>query len=429
MARSTYLKSELAAKLNRVSKVDFVFSYLILFYLSILIPIYGLVQIQPAIVISMVFFVLVVSTRNKQFLKHSSIKILIGFFVWSVFSSLFAENLDAAVKTEGKLLVVIMFTSILSYIATKSVQHVFLVYKGYIAVLIFLFALSFATDDISPFSGTENNSIRNKSSDEWLMDPNTFGYYIFFALSFAFMLYTVYKPTLTSKVKLILLILFSFTLIVYTASRGGYIVFLVVVVLNAIAYFFQSSLKNFRVLLLYFILVVVAGQVLSSSYSALIKDSYLEQRFEEDKENEESPRKLHILEATKVGITHPFLGVGGGNYAHVPRNFEQGSFSHCSFTEAFANYGLLGLIFLLILYVDFGKRIILLYNDKFLKDKRPVIIIAIFFISYIIYNFFYVTYLTPEFMGAYTAAYIHLIHLQNKSKSVLFEIKNQLIEQ
>ena len=142
----------------------------------------------------------------------------------------------------------------------------------------------------------------------------------------------------------------------------------------------------------------------------MVKGTFLEERFLVAKENETS-RETHVQQALIVGLDNPIIGVGGGNYMYVQHELDVSGFSHNSYTEAFANFGLPGLLILLSVYLEFIVKLINALRSNFIPDKRIVYYLFSFLIAFMIYNIFYVTYLTIEFMGAFIIARAHLDHM------------------
>ena len=122
----------------------------------------------------------------------------------------------------------------------------------------------------------------------------------------------------------------------------------------------------------------------------ILFDSLLFKRYESI---EEDSRFFLIKKALEVGINNPILGVGCGNFMSYAR---LSVFSHCSYTELFANSGIIAALVYIIwiiktFYIQF-KRFRMTKNVIFLYLS---IIIALWFFS----NFFYVYYMNVWLMG------------------------------
>ena len=146
-----------------------------------------------------------------------------------------------------------------------------------------------------------------------------------------------------------------------------------------------------------------------------LKDSYLLKRFN-DLEERETPRQFHARKAIEIGSDNPLIGVGAGNYAIVPKAIEQGSFSHNTFTEVFANFGLVGVFMYLIML--FALAIKIRKNLKTNNNRIRVINyqILLFFLVFVIYNTLYVVYLSNIFMHFLFVIYAHLLLIEREVK-------------
>jgi hypothetical protein len=392
--------------------IDVLVIVLLYLYLFFILPIYRINLFQPSILISILFVLTFVKNKSLDISKNETIKFFLIFFLWTSFCSILATNSDAAIKTQGKLLVVFFLMYIVYDFAKKSINHVFVVYIIYIALIPLLTYGVIKDEGFGALLNARQSSLRNKEFNEWEYDPNTLGYFVFFGTNFAFIIFSFVKKNLTNKIVLGLLIVLSFFLVLYSASRGAFVIFTALVLLSVSVIALGKKLDQKGYLVVYFIFAAIIASASVGLIQSLIQDSALEQRLEQD--NEETTRRLHITEAFNVGLSNPIMGVGGGNYAYVPRSFEQGSFSHCSYTEAFANYGIFGLALLIFLYFKYFQLLRKCFKNKAIQEKEVLYYLGIFLVCFIVYNVFYVTYLTVEFMGAYIAAYVHLVHLNRK---------------
>ena len=392
--------------------IDVLVLVLLHLYLFFFLPIFRTLVVQPSILISVVFVFSIVKEKGFSFFKNETIKFFFIFFLWTCFCSVLAANSDAAIKTQGKMLVVFFLMYIVYDFAKKSINHVFIIYIIYIALIPLLTYGVIKDDGIGALVNARQISLRSKADEEWVLDPNSLGYFVFFGINFAFIIFTFVKKTLTNKIVLGLLIVLSFFLVLYSASRGAFVIFTALVLLSVGVIALGKKLDQKGYLVVYFIFVAIIASASIGLIQSLIQDSALEQRLQQD--NEESTRSSHITEAFNVGLDNPILGVGGGNYAYVPRSFEQGSFSHCSYTESFANYGIFGLALLIFLYFKYFQLLRKCFKNKAIQEKEVLYYLGIFLVCFVVYNWFYVTYLTIEFMGAYIAAYVHLVHLNRK---------------
>ena len=386
-------------------------------YLFFFLPIFRINVVQPSTLISILFVLSIVKEKGLNFFRNETIKIFFIFFLWTSFSSVLATNSDAAIKTQGKLLVVFFLMYIVYDFTKKSINHVFIVYIIYIALIPLLTYGVIKDDGFGALLNAKQTSLRSKDDSEWALDPNSLGYFVFFGINFAFIIFTFIKKNLVNKIVLGLLIVLSFFLVLYSASRGAFVIFTALVLLSIGVIALGKKLDQKGYLIVYVLFVAIIASASIGLIQGLIQDSALEQRLQQD--NEESTRSLHITEAFNVGLSNPIMGVGGGNYAHVPRSFEQGSFSHCSYSESFANYGIFGLALLIFLYYNYFQLLRKCFKNQAIQEKEVLYYLGIFLVCFVVYNWFYVTYLTIEFMGAYIPAYVHLVHLNRKENQAI----------
>lgn len=389
------------------------FLFLLMVYFSLIFgPYFGISQVATNFIVPFSFLYFVYKFPQKNIFRNKSIFLFTIFFIWTLFSSLFSIDYNQAFITEKKLSIVFIYTIIIYLYASISVRNSLLAYKTLINVLILFMILNFYS--LSSLSSADIGQVRldrldNSGLDnELLGDTNNFGYFLFLGLSSAFLLYNVFYTSIFNKIKLVFLIIASFVIIQLTASRGSYVIFVLVVFSNFLIPVINLKISRYNKFFLFLIIILIIPLIVSLQ-SILIKGSILETRFEYAKQ-EQSTREMHANEAIKVGLNHPLLGVGGGNYAITPRSFERGSFSHNSYTEAFANYGLPGLVLLCTLYFEFLLKIISGLRKKQFKNKHILYYLLCFIIAFVVYNIFYVTYLTFEFMGLFILARTFLDH-------------------
>ena len=138
-----------------------------------------------------------------------------------------------------------------------------------------------------------------------------------------------------------------------------------------------------------------------------LQNSYLLKRFDQ-MEEVENPREFLASNAIEVGLRNPIIGVGAGNYALIPKRIEQGSFSHNTFTEIFANFGSIGLFLFggFFLTVLFKLRRLLRFKNE--NTKIVLYQILLFLILFLVYSTLYVVYLSNVFMHLLFVIYAHL---------------------
>lgn len=221
------------------------------------------------------------------------------------------------------------------------------------------------------------------------IDANSFGYYGFFAIVSSFF---IWKESM-SRTKILPIIRVSFFILfiicvalsLFTcfvaASRAGIIMSIVITVMFfSIKYFYPISKRTVFFVIIFSVFAIVLFPVLSKVYEG----SILNRRFEIESLRDETRYGLFVR-AVEVGIQNPILGVGPGNfYLHTGyRNF-----SHSTYSELFANNGILALsLFLMMLHYSF-KRTFFLASIGSTQSKDAFYFFC-FFLVYSFYNMFY----------------------------------------
>lgn len=330
--------------------------------------------------------------RIRKLTLNRSFIFFILFFIWSIFSSFFAKDLAQVIFTESRFFITALQCFILFLFVNKSkdklifaLRLVSLCSLLYTALLFYYGSIFLFSGDIFRLDPEENELLSN----ELLSDTNNFGYFCYSGLSALALLYFLTRSSWHIFLFLVFSLL-SFQVIQFTASRGSFVILILLV--SSVLFVYLLVLSN-KYLKMVYLMAFVFGSVFFYSYlNNAMSDSILGKRFTQVG-NEETTRQLHAKEAFKIGLNNPILGVGGGNYAVQPRDFERGSFSHNTYTECFANYGFPGSVCLLIFYLEFFSSISLkLINSRLYLF--PLFIMMIF----LCYNLFYVTYLTMDFM-------------------------------
>ena len=116
----------------------------------------------------------------------------------------------------------------------------------------------------------------------------------------------------------------------------------------------------------------------------------------------EDARTYHIYKALSIGADNLFVGVGPGCYS----TFSNGYFSHCTYTELFANYGIFEALFYIWILSHFAS--VQLKRYKQYKDTQ-YLTFFVFGVIFIVDNFFYVFY-----TGMWLMAFFFLVALHSE---------------
>ena len=219
-----------------------------------------------------------------------------------------------------------------------------------------------------------------------VLNANKLAYYTFYAtIAIYFLAEFVTKNRFVNKTLRVLflaMIPLSFWIALITASRQVLIIQTpTILVLGYLRYFKNVKMSSSVISIIIVVgLIVVAANRVTSIYN----DSYLAERNNISLEEDSRPKLM--ANAIQVGFEHPVLGVGPGNFPLVSKD---GRYSHCTYTELFANAGLIGFLLYAILVLK------LFYTNykrfRIYKDQIYLIYMT-FALIFIVYNFVYVFY-------------------------------------
>ena len=394
----------------KISIIDnLIINFMVIFCTIIIsfLPTYGTFATNFLIPLCFVYFIFFRLNSFLAFFNKSKFLKLYLIFIFIAISTYFTSPYPNEVLiTNKRMLIVLIFSLVLYSYSIFSEKNIMTVYKSFFIcfiILIIYMSLNFIDFD--------NSLILNFSGD---FDRNSVGYYVFIGL---FSWYMISDNLFRSKkfvfiISLILLFI-SIYLCVISASRGALITLLLFVIMNY-WYFFYGVRNPIGFAIATTIIILSTNLFLDSNF---FTSSYSYDRFLSISEFD-SPREFHFFKAIEIGLDNPIFGVGSGGYSRVPKIIEYGSFSHSSYSESFANYGFIGLtIFIYFIYSTFNQcRLLLKKSSK--RYKRNLERIIIFLICFFIYNFFYVCYLTSEFLGILFVVIAHIETIKYKILNV-----------
>lgn len=233
----------------------------------------------------------------------------------------------------------------------------------------------------------------DRLNDEKL-NANTVAYYTFFVTFAIYELgnsFLIKNRVIANIFRLLFLAMYgvSFTVAILTGSRQVLMIQIpLLALLTFIRYIEGASLK--RKLLF----VLIAGLVCVASIDTITEaydNSFLKVRSEANAKDD--VRALLLQDAIKVGCQHPIMGVGPGNYVRYSFNRH---FSHCTYTELFANTGVIGALIyvsLLLMFITPQWKRFWKYRDK------TYLTFLVCGLIYLFDNFFYVFYVDLWLIG------------------------------
>ena len=301
--------------------------------------------------------------------------LLTALYFWILISTLWATNLDVALVQLKQCLGSFILCYIIAVMA-RDIRNIELLYLLFVVIL--LMDWYYAYNNI--FNVIELGVER--INDEKL-NANTLAYHTFYA---TFAIYMLGEISFNGKriydILFILMLPLSFFTAIYTVSRQVLIIQLPLIsILLYIRYLKNNAIeKKFRFFFIAIFLLLTISPWVIDEYD----NSYLKERNEINIEDD-SRTKL-AKDALKVGFEYFPLGVGPGNY--VVHSYNK-HFSHNTYTELFANEGIVGLIIYLVIVIGFvieQWKIYRMYDDD--------IPLAFFWVGifFIIDGFFYSFY-------------------------------------
>ena len=322
------------------------------------------------------------SLKNNRYVKQ-----LVLLIIWIAFTYLGATFMKEASNQMKNLLGVFIFSVALANLA-KDRRCIPWLYGIFIILLIQ--ALVYANEHIM----VAGFDIATDRLNDEKLNANTVAYYTFFVTFALYELgnsFLVRNRILTRIFRVLFLLMYvvSFSVAILTASRQVLIIQLpLLCILTYIRYINVSNIKN---KVLFVIIAIALCASFTNQITNIYDNSFLKVRAEKDVEDD--ARTLLLKDALKVGLQHPIMGVGPGNYVRYSYSRH---FSHCTYTELFANTGVIGFIIyinLLFLFLKKQYKRMRLYKDK------TFVVFGVCGLIYFFDNFFYVFYVDLWLIG------------------------------
>ena len=320
-------------------------------------------------------------------------KILL-LYLWCCISFLWAKYPDAASRELHQILGCFLMVFLLS-VYGKRINLIPWLYLTFFIVL--LNCLIYAgtnnlIQEITPSSGERLN-------DE-VLDANTFSYYCVYCTFLFYIISETIKNRFArrcSSLMFLLMLPFTFIMALLTASRQILILEIpLFVALMYLKYIFHSSLQRKVSFIFLFILVLgySAPYVLNIFY-----DSFLYERMQIDLADDS--RTMLLKDAFKVGLEHFPLGVGTGNYIEYSFNKH---ISHNTFTETWANLGIIGFLLFCSLILGFIRKQIVYYKST---HDKVFLAFGVFGLIFCMQQIFFSFYTGIWLMGFFSLVATH----------------------
>lgn len=320
----------------------------------------------------------IITLKEYGFKQNKPMKQLSLLYAWIIFTAFFAHFPELTLRQLRQMLGCYLFCYTLSQ-QTRKPRMVPWLYGVFIVLLISVLYYGF-TQII-----TSSYSIENSRMDDATLNANTIAYFLLNATVAVFILGDICLDHITYvsiRILFILMIPISFWMAIFTASRQIIITMIPLFLLLLYSRYMRHMKRSSTWVTI--IVISIMSIFVVPQYASIYNRSNLRQRTEIDIEDDSRSKLLE--DAFKVGMEHPVVGVGPGNYIAFSFNRHM---SHCTYTELFANCGLMGFLLYAILVVSFLWKQWRLFRKT--KDDSHLVFF-IFGIIYILDNIFFVFY-------------------------------------
>ena len=332
--------------------------------------------------------------KNMSVLLNKYIVLYLVLFLLMIISMNVSKDMEIAMN-EIKAVLGVFLLSVLTFILVKSNER----YIPYfhLFIILHLLALLQYMHVNNEVIIAESNETRANSSE---LNANTLAYFLFYSTFSAYILY--YQAIKYKKIFFVLFVLMclaTFYIALITASRQVLIIQVPLIIALLVVPNFKFSLSLIFKLL--FVLLICTG-VGYFFYINYFQNSFLAERYLSDVSD--GIRFKILMRAIEVGFDNFIWGVGPGQFLLYNPS---GHFSHCTYTELFANFGFLGPLLFMSIIIRFILKNLKWY--RMTKDK-VFLIFLIFMMFFAADNFFYVFYADMWLM-----MYLFLILAHNES--------------
>lgn len=330
-----------------------------------------------------IVFILALAKYGNPFMQNPYMVVLLLLYGWiglSWFGALYFESANAQMQ---QLLGSLVFCGAIANLS-KNERLVLWLYVIYI--VLYIGTIQYANENLLSVVDLGEERLQDEK-----LNANTFAYYTFY---FTVALYVlgdfIHRKWLRVIVRFLffLTIVLSFYLALFTASRQ---VLVVQVPLYLILLYIRYALDRKHMWLLFVIVGFVAYFTLNNYIESEYEGSLLQQRSE--KNIAEDDRTILLREAIEVGNRHLVFGVGPGNFIHYS---SVGAFSHCTYTELYANAGVMAVL----LFIWLNGRFVWMQWKRYMRYRdKNYLGFMVFGLFFILDNVFYVFYANLWLMG------------------------------
>jgi O-antigen ligase len=331
-------------------------------------------------------------------------KILVFLYVWVLISSLWATYSEPANNELKSVLGAFLLTFVIS-VQAKNERMIPGLYVLFF--LLYLGAWYYASQNLLIVTDFASEERINDAK----LNANTLAYYTFFVTFAIFILSELFNnPFFKKFLRIVFIAFIPFSLFVALATASRQVLLIQIPFFSLLLWmrYVNRIGRSKRVAFISITLIAIA--YFAPRVENILQDSYLMERSQVSVQDDS--RIFLMKDAMRVGMEHFPLGVGAGNYQkYSPRGY----FSHNTFTELFANTGIVGFLLFAYLMAIFVIR----QWSRYKKTKdRMYAYYLIFGLFYIIDQFFFVFYTHLWLMSFFMLVASHSETYYKSSKTI-----------
>lgn len=367
---------------------------IILLYFSAAVGLTELNSIALYGAIPLAFILSFVNSQKGIAGNKSVIKLLI-LYVWIAVTVTTSIDIDLSMKQMKQILGVVLTIITITNLSTNKKTIPWL-YGIYIIIFISIFIY------VKTHIWSVAYDMGTSRIGDGLLNTNKIAYYTFFLTCSFFLLGTIkFKATINILFKwlFIAMIPASFMIALLTASRQVLVIQLPLFLLLLYVRYFNGNGTMARNIIIATIIAFIGVVFFADQITEVYDNSYLKERSQT--KIKKDGRSFLLKDAVDVGLENPFTGVGPGCFIKANK---YGLYSHCSYTELFANDGIIAVILYCWCLFGFIKHAFQRYRQT---HSKIFLVFAFIGLIYAFYNIFYVFYIDMWLMGFFVLITCH----------------------
>ncbi|MBP3425883.1 MAG: hypothetical protein J6K81_04100 [Rikenellaceae bacterium] len=328
---------------------------------------------------------------------------LLVLYCWIGITYFGAYNQVVALAQMKQILGVVLLSSVMANVSKnqKAIPWLYVVF-----ICLFMSAVHYANTNLVNILGKDE-----RATDD-VLNANTLAYYVFY---FSCAIYALGECVNNARLRKVMRYMFfsvifiSVWIALITASRQ---VLVIQVPLFCILLYIRYGFGKGKWLFFFIIGAVLIWSFSTNTLETIFEGTLLQERYEIELEDDQ--RTLVLREAIEVGNNHPIIGIGPGNFVLQSRFH---IFSHCTYTELYANSGFLAALIFIWVVANFIIKQFKRYRKS--KDTMYLFFMA-FGIFFAVDNFVYVFYAQLWLMAFFVLVASHsekYYRLQQQSRT------------